>query len=167
MKVYKVTGFKKLEENEQYKELFFLYGVCISRFSVLEHFFLHNLRHNKYIFEGKEIRKKWSEAETQKFEKHLEDVATLKMLVNEFRNKFITDKHDALFDELVTIRNLLVHKYMKYNWIQFSEKNLREEIYDDLMYAFEFLNKFDISVTGVWFFTKKNPDFGVRFKGSS
>jgi hypothetical protein len=163
-----VDGFKKLEtENEQLKEIFFLYGLCLARLAHLEHYFLHFLRHNRFVFKFEETGKAPTNEQSQKFEKHYEDAATLKMIVNDFKAEYDTSDMDDLLTELYTIRNLLAHKYMKYNWLQLDEKMLREEIYEDLMYCFDFLNTFEASIGGRWFHTKAKDAHRMRWKGNS
>ncbi len=53
-----LQGFKKLEsQQEQLKELLFLYGACFSRFSVIDKLFIDFLKCNKFVFEGTAIGK--------------------------------------------------------------------------------------------------------------
>ena len=152
-------------DKEQLKELFFLYGVCLSRIATIDAFFINLLAFNKFKFEGEFVGKTYTQQEQEKFASHYNDVATTKMLVRDFREKFDTTKFDDLFDELVKIRNLLAHKYMRFNWQQLPNRELREDIYDDLLYVFNFLNKFDERLTNQWFFTRANSDYGMRWKG--
>jgi hypothetical protein len=165
---YKLEGFKKLESNkEQLKELFFMYGICVSRIATIDAFFINFLAFNKYKFERELVGRIYTRQQQEKFASHYNDVATTKMLVNDFREKFDTTKFDDLFDELVRIRNLLAHKYMRFNWQQLPNRELREDIYDDLLYVFDFLNEFDDKLTNQWFFTRANSAYGMRWKGVS
>jgi uncharacterized protein with HEPN domain len=161
-----LQGFKDLEtDKEQFKELFFLYGLCFARIATVDAFFINQLTINKYVFEGEQVGRTYTDEEKEKFAKHHNDVATTKMLVNAFREKFDTAKFDDLFDELVKIRNLLAHKYMRHNWLDLQNRELREEIYDDLFYVFDFLNEFDEKMSYQQFATRANSAYVVRWKG--
>jgi len=168
LKFFNNQGFKKIKsEREQQKEIFFIYGVCISRVALLDDFFITILKFNKYEFEGNQIGKKYNQKEIDKIETHYASKATMGMLINEFRETFKTDDFDDLFIELNRIRNLIVHSYMKLNWSQLESQALREEIYGDLLGVFEFLNMFEEKLKYKSFFTKKNSAFEIRWTGKS
>ncbi len=161
-------GFKNLKSGkEQLKEIFFLYGFCISRVAIMDDYFITMLKFNKIEFEGTQQGKALTQEQSHKIEAHYSTKATMGMLINEFNEKFDTDKFEDLFSELLRVRNLIVHSYMKLNWLQLPTENLRIEIYDDLLGVFYFLNKFDEEVKNKSFFTRKNNAFGIRWTGKS
>jgi uncharacterized protein with HEPN domain len=163
---FNLQGFKELKlEKEQLKEIFFIYGVCISRVATMDDFFITKLKFNKYEFEGRLIGETFTQEQINKIEAHYFNKATMGMVINEFREKFTTDDFEDLFTELLRVRNLIVHSYMKLNWPQLQTERLRIEIYDDLLGVFNFLNRFEEEVKNKTFFTRKNSAFGIRWTG--
>jgi hypothetical protein len=163
--IYKSQGFRQLEsKGEQLKEIYFMYGVCMARMAMTDAFFILKLKFNKYEFEGEQVGKIYTEEEQQKIEFHHES-ATTGTLIKEFKATFDTTKFDGLFAEFKRIRDLLAHKYMRLNWSELSNRELREDIYDDLSGVFTFLNEFDESLKNQWFFTRANSAFGIRWTG--
>jgi uncharacterized protein with HEPN domain len=167
LRIYKLEGFKELESDaDQLKEVYFIYGLCMSRLATIDSFFINFLNFNRYKFEGELVGKTYTKEQQEKFAAHYNDAATTKMIINDFRAKFDTTKFDDLFDELVKIRNLLAHKYMRFNWYQLPNRELREDIYDDLLYVFNFLNEFDEKMTYQEFYTRANSAYCMRWKGA-
>ncbi len=164
---YNLEGFRNLKsKKDQLKELFFIYGVCFSRLATIDAFFIIFLTFNKYEFEGEQIGRTYTEEEQEKINSHYNS-ATTGTLINEFRKTYDTTKFDDLFTEMKRVRDLLAHSYMRLNWLQLPNQELREEIYDDLLGVFNFLNEFDEKLKNQFFFTCANSAFGMRWTGGS
>ncbi len=123
---YSLQGFMKVKsQQEQTKELLFLYGACFSWFSTFDGFFINALKCNEFEFEGKVVSKTYTEKEREKFVSHLEGKATTSMLVRDFKEKYDTTKSDDLLEELGKIRNILAHKYMRLNLKYLANREAR------------------------------------------
>jgi hypothetical protein len=163
---YSREDFSNLGEDEQLKEIFFLYGFCFSRIASADDFFIKKLKFNKYEFEGNQLGKTYTKEEWEKIEFHY-DSATTGTLLNEFRKVYDTTKFDDLFTELKRIRDLFAHRYMRLNWQALTNKDAREDLYDDLLYPRDFLLEFAQKLANQSFFTRANPAFAIRWKGGS
>ncbi len=164
---YNLEGFRNLKsKKEQLKELFFIYGVCFSRLAAIDAFFINFLTFNKYEFEGRQVGKIYTDKEQEKINSHYNS-ATTGTLIKEFREIYDATKFDDLFAEMKRIRDLLAHSYMRLNWFQLPNRELREEIYDDFLGVFNFLNEFDENLKNQFFFTRANSAYGMRWKGGS
>ena len=161
-----LQGFKKLEsQKEQLKELLFLYGACFSRFSAIDGLFINALKCNKFVFEGTAIGKNYTEKEQEKFISHLENKATTSMLVRDFKEKYDTTKSDDLLEELVEIRNILAHRYMRLNWQYLANREAREGMYENLLDVFYFFNGFEENLENQEFVSRANITNKIKWAG--
>lgn len=111
--ILNVKGFSELDsDKEQLKELFFIYGLNTSRLALIDDFFINLLKLYRYKYKTEVLGKILDQKEIDKIEKHYIEKATLGILINEFKNAYITNDVDNLFEELLGIRNTVIHPYI-------------------------------------------------------
>lgn len=159
----KEADFIKLDQDGQVKEILVVYGATLARLNVIEHWFVNFLRVNRLQFEGAAVGKTVMDVEILKFEEHYANKATLGMMIKDLREKYDTASIDTLLEELLNARNVLVHKYWKENFTHLPSVEFRMEVYVDLLEGFKIIERFDDSVRGTSFASKKNPAFLMRF----
>ncbi len=159
-----LLGFKKLEsQREQIKQVLFLFGYCFARFASIDSFFIACLQCNKFELEGRIIGKTYTKEEQENYIFYCENKATTRRLVSDFTAKFDTTNFDELFNELVEIRNVLAHKYMRINWQYLDNQEAREGMYENLLEFVYFLNEFEEKMVGAVFYSRADRSNSIKW----